>query len=101
MEKEEILAKAQAEKIDEREIFINDKSMLWTYLVMAVSAGIFTIIRSFQELPIMDLCATVCLSASAGQFYRFIKTKERFNIVVSVIMFVIGITAAVLFFMGK
>ena len=100
MDKEEILAKAQAEKRDEMEVFINDKSIRWTYLVMVLAAGIFTIIRSIDDLPIMDLCATVCLSVAAGHIYRFIKTREKFYIIVGSIMTAMGIFAAVRFFMG-
>lgn len=100
MNKKEILAKAQAEKTDEREIFINDRSMRWTYLAMTLSAGIFTIVRGFHDLPIMDLCATVCLSVCAGHMYRFIKTKEKFNLIMAVAMLFFGTVSTVQFFMG-
>ncbi|MCM1299673.1 MAG: DUF6442 family protein [Firmicutes bacterium] len=99
MDKEEILAKAQAEKKDEMESFINDKSMRWTYLAMVLSAGIFTIVRSLRDLPIMDLTATVCLSVCAGQLYRYIKTREKFSLIMSVIMAVIAVISVIRFFM--
>lgn len=101
MDKKEILQKAQAEKIDEREVFISDRSMRWTYIVMVLSAGIFTIVRSCQDLPIMDLCATVCFSVATGHIYRFVKTREKFNIIMGIAMLVIGAFATVRFFMGK
>lgn len=101
MDKKEILEKAQAEKADEREVFINDRSMRWTYLVMTLSAGTFTIVRSCQDLPIMDLCATVCLSVGTGFLYRFVKNKQKFDLITGILMIFFGIVATVQFFMGK
>ena len=100
MDKKEILERAQSEKVDERETFINDRSMRWTYLIMTLLAGIFTIVRSVREQPIMDLCATVCLSVCAGFMYRYIKNRERFYLIAAVLLAVFGIAAAVRFFMG-
>lgn len=100
MNKEEILAKAQAEKKDEMESFITDRSMRWTYIVMVMSAGIFTIIRSLHDLPIMDLCCTVCFSVAAGHIYRFVKTREKFYIIIGLVMAVMGVFAGVRYFMG-
>lgn len=100
MKKEEILAKAQAEKKDEMEVFISDKSMRWTYLVMVMAAGIFTIVRSFHDLPIMDLTATVSLSVCAGQLYRYIKTKEKFSLIMVIAMAIVAVISTVRFFMG-
>lgn len=101
MDKKEILEKAQAEKTDEREAFIFDKSMLWAFLVMTLSAGTFTIVRSCQDLPIMDLCSTVCLSVGTGFLYRFIKSRQKFNLITGAMMIFFGIVSAVEFFMGK
>lgn len=101
MDKKEILKKAQAEKEDEREVFINDRSMRWTYLVMTLSAGIFIIVRSCHDLPIMDLCATVCLSVGTGFLYRFFKNKQKFNLITGILMIFFGILATVHFFMEK
>ncbi len=100
MDKKEILEKAQEEKKDEMETFITDKSMRWTYVTMVLSAGIFTIIRSLQDLPIMDLSATVLFSVSAGYLYRYTKTKEKFNLIFGIAMALMGIFAAVRFFLG-
>ena len=100
MKKEEILAKAQAEKVDEREIFISDRSMRWTYLVMAVTAGIFMIARSIRDIYSADLISVVCFSAAAGNIYRFVKTKEKWYLVVGIVMLAAGIFTAVLFFTG-
>lgn len=101
MNKKEILEKAQAEKIDEREVFIADKSLRWTYIAMALAVGIFMIVRSIRDLPVSDLCATICLSVGAGHFYRFIKTKEKWYLIMAVAMLFFGILSTVKFFLGK
>lgn len=98
MKKEEILEKARAEKIDERETFISDRSMKWTYLVMALTAGIFIIVRSIRDMYAADLCSVVCFSAAAGNIYRFVKTKERWSLVAGIILIAAGIFTAVTFF---
>lgn len=94
------MEKAQAEKIDERDVFISDKSMRWAFIVMALSAGIFTIVRSIQDLPVTDLCATVCFSVGAGHMYRFFKTKEKFYLIMTIAMMFFGIISTVRFFMS-
>lgn len=98
MKKEEILEKARAEKIDERETFISDRLMKWTYLVMALTAGIFIIVRSIRDMYAADLCSVVCFSAAAGNIYRFVKTKERWSLVAGIILIAAGIFTAVTFF---
>lgn len=100
MNKEEILKKAQAEKKDEREIQVKDKSMIWSYIVMVIAAGIFSLIRSQQGLPMMDLSATVSASVFAGMAYRFVKTKNKNNLIIAVIMLIVAIAATMRFFMG-
>lgn len=100
MNKDEILQKAQAEKRDEREMQIKDRSMMWSYLVMVLAAAIFSFIRSGQGLPMMDLSATVSASVCAGMTYRFIKTKAKENLILAVIMLLVAIIATVRFFMG-
>lgn len=77
MNKEEILKKAQTENNDEMEIQIRDKSMKWTYLSMVIAAGAFSFIRDMQGYPMMDLAATVSFSAAVGNFYRYVKCKEK------------------------
>lgn len=100
MNKEEILKKAQAEKKDEREIQVKDKSMIWSYIVIVIVAGIFSLIRSQQGLPMMDLSATVSASVFAGMAYRFVKTKNKNNLIIAVIMLIVAIAATMRFFMG-
>lgn len=100
MDKNEILLKAQNEKIDELEIQIKDKSMMWSYIVMIIIAAIFSFIRSEQGLPMMDLSATVSASVFAGMVYRFVKTKDKSHLILAVITLFISIIATVRFFMG-
>ena len=76
MERKEILKRAQDEKLDERELQVKDKSMMWSYIVMVIMASVFSFIRSEQGLPMMDLCATVSGSVCAAMTYRFIKTRN-------------------------
>jgi hypothetical protein len=100
MNKEEILKKAQAEKRDEREVQVKDKSMMWSYIVMVLMATVFSIIRSEQGLPIMDLSATCMASVCASMTYRFIKTKDKSYLLVALISVNVAIIATVRFFMG-
>lgn len=100
MNREEILAKAQNENCDEMEIRVRDQSMRWTYLVMVLVAAVFAFIRGQRGEPMMDLCATVCASVVAGQFYRYIKIRERFCLIMGLVALAIGIFAVIRFFMG-
>lgn len=100
MEKNEILKKAQAEKRDERELQIKDKSMMWSYIVMVLMASIFSYIRLEQGQSIMDLTATVSASVCAAMTYRFIKTKNKEHLFIAIIMLTVAIMATVRFFMG-
>lgn len=100
MEKDEVLKKAQAEKKDERELQVKDKSMMWSYIVMVFMAAIFSFIRSEQGLPMMDLSATVSASVFAGMTYRFIKTKRKENAIIALIMLCVAVVATLRFFMG-
>lgn len=100
MEREEILKRAQAEKTDERELQVKDKSMMCSYIVLVLVAAVFSFIRSEQGLPTMDLCATVGSSVCAGMTYRFIKTKNKGYMIIAMVMFVITVVSIVRFFMG-
>ena len=42
MERKEILKRAQDEKLDERELQVKDKSMMWSYIVMVIMASVFS-----------------------------------------------------------
>jgi uncharacterized membrane-anchored protein len=100
MDREEILKKAQAEKKDERELQVKDKSMMWSYIVMVLMAVIFSFVRSEQGLPMMDLTATVSASVCAAMIYRFIKTKDKSYLLIVLITVNVTIIATVRFFMG-
>jgi hypothetical protein len=102
MNKEEILEKSRQENRggDERELQVRDKSMMWSYIVMILTAAMFSFIRSEQGLPMMDLSATVCASMCAAMTYRFIKTMDKRYLRIAVIALIVAITATVRFFMG-
>ena len=100
MNKEEILSKAKSENKDERELQVWDKSMRWTYLTMVIVAAVFAFIREMESQPIMDLCVTVCASVVVGQFYRFIKTKDKHCLMMGIIALIVGIFAFIRFCMG-
>lgn len=100
MNKEEILEKAKKEKQDEMVIQVRDKSITWTYIAMVLSAAVFAEIRASKGQPMMDLCVTVCVSVAVGQLYRYVKTKEKYCLLLGLITFFVGIAALVRFFQG-
>ena len=100
MDREEILKMAQAEKYDEQELQIKDKSMTFSYVVIVITAAIFSFIRSQQWLPMMDLTATVAASVCATSTYRFIKTRKREYFLIALTMIIVAIISTVRFFMG-
>lgn len=100
MERNEILKKAQAERVDERELQVKDKSMMWSYITMVFMAAIFSFIRSEQGLPMMDLSATVSASVFAGMTYRFIKTKKKENAIIALVMLSVVVIATISFLWG-
>ena len=100
MNKEEILAKAQQENKDEMEVYVKDKSLKWTYIVMVLAAAVFTFIRAEKGEPMMDLCATVSASVTAGMIYRFVKTKEKSCLIIGLITLCTAVVSAIRFFMG-
>lgn len=100
MNKEEVLRKAQSEKSDELEKQVSNLSLKWTYLTMGIAAAIFAFWRAMKGQPIMDLCATVCFSVCAGMTYRFVKAKNKSDLLFAIITFSIACAATVRFFMG-
>ena len=102
MNKEEILSKSRKEykNNDEKELQVKDKSVTFSYIVMAIMAAVFTAIRAGQGLPMMDLCATVCGSVCAGMAYRFFKTKKTEYCILALITFIVMIVAIIRFAMG-
>lgn len=100
MDKEEILRRSREEKSDEMEIQVRDKAMKWTYIALVLSAAFFSLIRGMRDEPIMDLCAMVCISVCAGRFYCYTKMKDKFNLIMAIVTFIVAIAAGVRFFMG-
>ena len=100
MNKEEILKKVQSENKDEMELQIRDKSMKWTYLALAISAAVFAFIRGEKGQPMMDLCATVCISVCVGQIYRYIKTKDKCCLLIAFITLFASIFAVIRYIGG-
>ena len=100
MDREEILRKAQSENNDEMEVQIRDKSMKWTYIFMVIAAGAFSFIRDMKGYPVMDLTATVSISVAAGNFYRYIKRRDKTDLIIAIIMAVVFVVSTIRFFMG-
>lgn len=100
MNKEDILSRSREEKRDERVISIQDKSMKWTYLAMVAAAAIFAIIRAQRGESITDLYVTVCVSCAAGQLYRYVGTKERFNLILGLIAAAVAVLGIVRYCLG-
>lgn len=100
MNKNEILKKAQEEKNDELQIQIRDKSIKWTYATMVLAAFVFSIVRSYQGFPIMDLPVTVFLSVFVGKSYRYVKTKEKGALFMAALTLVLAVISLIRYFMG-
>lgn len=100
MDRQEILRKAQQEGNDELEIQVRDRSMKWTYIAMVIAAAVFSFIRESQGYPIMDLAATVSISVCAGQFYRFVKSRESSCLMIAVAMLAVAVGSTIRFLMG-
>lgn len=100
MNKEDILKMAQSEKRDEMELHIKDKSMMWSYLVMVIVAALFSFIKALHGVPITDLTATVCASVGTTLAYRYAKLKDKQDLFIAIIMFIIAIISTIYFVMG-
>ncbi|MCI8748303.1 MAG: hypothetical protein HFH67_10635 [Lachnospiraceae bacterium] len=100
MDREEILRKAQNENNDEMEVQIRDKSIKWTYISMVIAVGVFSFIGDMKGYPIMDLVATTSISVAVGNFYRYIKCRDKSNLVITIIMVVVFVVSTIRFFMG-
>ena len=100
MNKEDILKMAQTEKIDDLELQVKDKSMMWSYLVMVVLAALFSFFKALHGFPITDLTATICASVCANVFYRYLKTRKQQDLFLAITMFIIALIATIHFFIG-
>lgn len=100
MEKKEILERAQKANSDEMERQVNIQSFRWIYITMVSAAAFFAFIRGMRNQPIMDLCATVSFSVGVGKLYYYTKVKDKFDLIIALVMLVVGIFATIRFFMG-
>lgn len=100
MNKEVILKIAQSEKRDEMELHIKDKSMMWSYLVMVIVAALFNFIKVLHGIPITDLTATVCASVGTTLAYRYAKLKDKQDLFIAIIMFIIALISIIYFVIG-
>lgn len=100
MNKEEILAKSRKSE-DEMTVQVKDKSFKWILITMVVLAAIFAFIRAEQGYPISDLTITVSGACFVGFVYRFIKTKDRYNLLLAIFTFISCIIGFYGFCIGK
>ena len=99
MKKEEILEKARAEKSDEMENAVRDRSALWMAVAMVAAAVFFVCMRGKDE-PIMDLAAIVGFSGMVCCGYRFFKLKKPVYLISGLILAGITVFSTIRFFMG-
>lgn len=99
MKKDEILAKARAEKSDEMENHIHDRSMIWIILAMFVCLCVFSYGRLERDMPVEDYVATLNIAAAAGNIYRFVKLKDLHYLILGIIFAALGIFVAVIYFL--
>ncbi|MBG9986375.1 hypothetical protein HZY91_05640 [Facklamia sp. DSM 111018] len=97
MDKKDVLKMAQREKNDEREIFVNDKSSVWISRMLIAIAGFISAIRDSHNLPFFDILAMLCLSIGAGELYKYYIKRENKHLYLFFLLFVIGISATVIF----
>ena len=103
MTKEEVLSKSRKENKngDEMEKKVLNDATKFSYIAMVVFSAIFAFIRAEQGDPIMDLPAICCASVCANFLYRFIKTREKLNVIIAIITLISTIIFSILFFMGR
>ena len=98
MKKEDILKKAQEEKVDEMEQYVNDKSMYLIFIAMFVCLTVFSFTRFADKMRIEDYVSTLDISISAGGFYRYSKTKKIQWLIVGICFLISGIVFAGIYF---
>lgn len=98
MKKEDILKKAQEEKNDEMERYVHDKSMYFILIAMFVCLSIFSFTRIAEGMKFYDYLATLEFSISAGNFYRYSKTKNKALLIDGILTLVSGIIFAAIYF---
>ena len=100
MNRDEILKKARQENRDEMAEQVKSRSMRWTYIVMVLTAAIFSFIRAERGETMMDLSVTVCASVAVGQAYQYIKLRDRGCLLLGLIALAVCILALARYCMG-
>lgn len=98
MKKDEILEKARAEKSDELEQHVQDKSMIWIIVAMFLCMTAFSFTRLERGESVEDYAATLAIAASVGNFYRYHKMKKLQNKVIGIVFAAVGLFWAILYF---
>ena len=98
MKKEEILEKARAERSDEMERYINDKSRMWVILAMLLCLCVFSFTRLKDNQPVEDYVATLDIASAVGNFYSFKKTGSRHYLFQGIAFGAAGLVFAVIYF---
>ncbi len=98
MKKDEILEKARAEKSDEMEQHVNDKSMYSIIIAMFVCLCVFSVTRLVRDAPVQDYLASLDFSIAAGHFYRYSKTKKTESLVTAFCFGIAGIIFMAIYF---
>lgn len=101
MKKNEILEKARAEKSDEMEKFVQDKSLWCVFIVMVVCLIAFSIIRASNDERTNDLAVTVCSGVAAGNFYRFVKLRQKSYLFSAILLTVGAVTNLISFILVR
>lgn len=97
MKKDEILEKARAEKSNEMERHIQDKSMIWIIVAMFVCMTAFSFMRLERGEFIEDYAATLGIAASVGNFYQYHKMKKLPNKVLGAVFGAVGVFWAAIY----
>lgn len=98
MKKDEILEKARAEKSDEMEQHVNDKSMFFIIIAMFVCLCVFSFTRLVKDMPVEDYVVTLDISIAAGHFYRYGKTKKTESLAIGICFGIAGIIFTAIYF---
>ena len=97
MNKDEILEKSRLEKHDEREDAIRDRSLRWTLITMTVLSVAFASLRAYGGHSISDLTVVVCGSVGVTFLYRFVKTKQVYFLVLSIVLLAVAVFSLIRF----
>ncbi len=97
MNKDEVLEKSRAEKHDEREVAIRDQSLRWMLITMTVLSVVFASLRAYGGHSVTDLAVVVCGSVGVTFLYRFIKTKQVYFLVLSIVLLAVAVVSLIRF----